>query len=199
MKVLLVLGKVFFEKSNKVTALVFPEKANDESLMNEEHEIYQSIKILSKYLLHLAWITQSFIKESLDDIHGVKQRKMNGYKLLKRTRSKMFKLNPISEELRFFSSWNQIIFKSSPPEVFLGKVVLKICSKFTGEYPCQSVISIKLQIKFIEITLRYGCCLLNLLHISRTPFPMNTCGGLFLDAAVNGKNKVQRLCVFIVH
>ena len=83
--------------------------------------------------------------------------------------------------------------------MFLGKVVLKICSKFTGEYPCQSVISIKLQIKFIEITLRYGCCLLNLLHISRTPFPMNTCGGLFLDAAVNGKNKVQRLCVFIVH
>lgn len=54
MKILLVLGKVFFEKSNKVTALVFPEKANDESLMNEEHEIYQSTKILSKYLLHLA-------------------------------------------------------------------------------------------------------------------------------------------------
>ena len=47
MKILLVLGKVFFEKSNKVTAPVFPpEKANDESLMNEEHEIYQSIKIL---------------------------------------------------------------------------------------------------------------------------------------------------------
>ena len=29
--------------------------------------------------------------------------------------------------------------------MFLGKGVLKICSKFTGEHPCRSVISIKLQ------------------------------------------------------
>ena len=29
--------------------------------------------------------------------------------------------------------------------MFLEKDVLKICSKFTGENPCQSVISIKLQ------------------------------------------------------
>ena len=34
--------------------------------------------------------------------------------------------------------------RSSPPEVFLGKGVLKICSKFTGEHPCQNAISIKL-------------------------------------------------------
>ena len=34
--------------------------------------------------------------------------------------------------------------KSSPPKVFLQKVVLKICSKFTGEHPCRSVISITL-------------------------------------------------------
>ena len=33
----------------------------------------------------------------------------------------------------------------SRPEVFLGKGVLKICSKFTGERPCRSVISLKLQ------------------------------------------------------
>ena len=31
-----------------------------------------------------------------------------------------------------------------PSRVFLGKGVLKICSKFTGEHPCQSVVSIKL-------------------------------------------------------
>ena len=30
---------------------------------------------------------------------------------------------------------------SKPPEVFLGKRVLKICSKFTGKHPCQSVTS----------------------------------------------------------
>ena len=29
---------------------------------------------------------------------------------------------------------------SSPSEVFLGKRVLKICSKFTGEHPCRSAI-----------------------------------------------------------
>ena len=33
----------------------------------------------------------------------------------------------------------------SGPEVFLGKGVLRICSKFTGEHLCRSVISIKLQ------------------------------------------------------
>ena len=39
------------------------------------------------------------------------------------------------------------------------------CSKFTGEHPGQSVISIKLQSKFIEITLWHGCSPINLLHI----------------------------------
>ena len=37
-------------------------------------------------------------------------------------------------------------FRSSPPEVFLGKGILQICGKFTGEHPCRSVISIKLVI-----------------------------------------------------
>ena len=32
---------------------------------------------------------------------------------------------------------------SSPPDMFLRKGVLKICSKFTGEHPCRNVISIK--------------------------------------------------------
>ena len=35
--------------------------------------------------------------------------------------------------------------KSNRPEVFLGKGVLKIYSKFTGEHSCQSAISINLQ------------------------------------------------------
>ena len=38
--------------------------------------------------------------------------------------------------------------RSSHPEVFLWKGVLKICSKFTGEHPCRSAISIKLQSNF---------------------------------------------------
>ena len=70
--------------------------------------------------------------------------------------------------------------RSSTPVVILGKVVLKIRSKFTGEHPCRSVISVKLQNNFIEITLRHGCSLLNLLHIFRVPFPKNTSGRLLL-------------------
>ena len=37
--------------------------------------------------------------------------------------------------------------RSSPPEAFLEKGVLKLYSKFTGEHPCRSVISIKLLFK----------------------------------------------------
>ena len=33
--------------------------------------------------------------------------------------------------------------RSSRPDVFLGKGVLKICSTFTVEHPCGSAISIK--------------------------------------------------------
>ena len=64
--------------------------------------------------------------------------------------------------------------------MFLGKGVLIICSKFTGEHPCQSVISVKLQSNFIEIAPRHGCSPVNLLHIFRTPFFKNTSGCLLL-------------------
>ena len=42
-------------------------------------------------------------------------------------------------------SYLLFLVKSSPPQVYLEKGALKICSKFTGDHPCQSVISIKLQ------------------------------------------------------
>ena len=42
------------------------------------------------------------------------------------------------------------------------------------------MISIELQNNFIEITLRHGCSLVNLLYIFRTPFPKNTSGRLLL-------------------
>ena len=51
------------------------------------------------------------------------------------------------EILSLFLSNVLILCRSSPPEVFLGKGVLKICSKFTGEHPCRSLISIKLLCK----------------------------------------------------
>ena len=64
--------------------------------------------------------------------------------------------------------------------MFLGKGVLKIGSKLTGQYPCHSVISMKLKNIFIEITLRHGCSTVTLLHIFRTPFPKNTSRWLLL-------------------
>ena len=57
--------------------------------------------------------------------------------------------------------------RSSHPEV-LSKRYLKICSKFTGEHPCRSVILIKLQS--------------NLLQIFRTPFSKNISGWLLLQS-----------------
>ena len=79
------------------------------------------------------------------------------------------------------TDYPRVIFRSSRPEVFLSKGVLKICSKFTGEHPCQSAISVKLLCNFIEITLRHGCSLVNLLYIFRTPFLKNASRWLLLE------------------
>ena len=51
--------------------------------------------------------------------------------------------------------------RSSRPEVFLRKGVLKICSKFTGEHPCRTAISIKLLCNLFKSY--FGMCVL--LHI----------------------------------
>ena len=42
------------------------------------------------------------------------------------------------------SSMDQSMNRSGPPEVFFRKGVLKICSKFTGERPCLSVMPMQL-------------------------------------------------------
>ena len=81
-------------------------------------------------------------------------------------------------------------FRISRPEVFLGKGVLKICSKFPGEQKCRSAISIKFQSIFIEITLPYGCSPVNLLHIFGASFLKNTSGQLLLKIALKNYIKV---------
>ena len=86
--------------------------------------------------------------------------------------------------------------------MFLGEGVLKICSKGTGEHPCQSVISTKLLCNFIEIGLQHGCFPENLLHIFRTPFLKNTPGSLLLNyepligCVNNNITKSSQNCVF---
>ena len=72
-------------------------------------------------------------------------------------------------------------FRKQPLRGVLKKRGSEICSKFTREQSCQSVISIKLQTNFIEIALRHGCSPVNLLHIFRTSFSRNTSGWLLLD------------------
>ena len=69
--------------------------------------------------------------------------------------------------------------RSSLTEVFLGKGVLKICSNFTGEHPCQSVILIKLLCSFIEVILWHTCSPVNLQHIFRILSRKNTSEGCF--------------------
>ena len=68
---------------------------------------------------------------------------------------------------------NNEINRRSSSDVFLRKGILKICSKFAGEYSCVSVI-------FIKIALRHEWSPVNLLHIFRTPFYKDTYGGLLL-------------------
>ena len=85
----------------------------------------------------------------------------------------------IYEESLVRKSWNIYIQKQLSRGV-IRKGVLKICSKFTGEHPCRSVISIKLQSNFLEIKLRHGFTSGNLLHFFRIPFTKNTSGRLLL-------------------
>ena len=85
---------------------------------------------------------------------------------------------------KYFSMYWYDLSKAQkqPSRGVLSKRCSENCSKFTGEHPCQSVISIKLLCNFIEITLRHGCSLVNLLHIFRTLFSRNTSGWLLLKA-----------------
>ena len=50
----------------------------------------------------------------------------------------------MTKKLSKFQAEPELVVKirSSHPEVFLGRDVLKICSKFTGEHPYRSVISV---------------------------------------------------------
>ena len=77
------------------------------------------------------------------------------------------------------------LFRSIPPDVFLGKSVLKTCYNFTGKTPLPKCDFNKVACNFIEITLRDGCSPVNLLHIFRTPFPENIFGGLLLAISLS--------------
>ena len=68
--------------------------------------------------------------------------------------------------------------------MFLGKGILKICTKFTGG-PLYN---------FIEIAFRHWRSPVNLLHIFRTSFPKNTSEGLLLVIAPM-LNPTEHVCI----
>ena len=107
-------------------------------------------------------------------------------------------LNILPKDFLGFSA-----FRNSHPEVFLGKGVLKVRSKPTGEHPWWSAISIKLQSNFIGTTLWYGCSPVNFLYIFRTPFPKITSGRLLLSIFtyifVNNSYLFCFYFIFIMH
>ena len=85
--------------------------------------------------------------------------------------------------------------RSSHPEVFLIKSVLKICSKFTGEHPGRSAISINRTSAWVLSWVLHGCSPVNLLHISRTTFSRNT-SGLLLLVYTSAKVSSSGLCKY---
>ena len=78
--------------------------------------------------------------------------------------------------------------KKQPYGGVLRKRCSEICSKFTGEHPCQSVVSVKLQSNFIEMSLWHGYSPVIWLYIFRTPFAKNTSGRLLLE--INYKSQI---------
>ena len=99
------------------------------------------------------------------------------FKQLFYTTFKVYNIIRLSSRISLFLCFLQVVkSRSNQSEVFLGKGVLKIYSKFTGKT------HIEVQSNFIDITLRHGCSPVNLLHIFRTPFYKNTSGWVLLDA-----------------
>ena len=169
---------------------LYPPKIIGHILKNKQknksfriHEIIQLIVIKMKMKM----------KNILDwyDINELRPRPGHKYSKYKNCLSMMMMMlicikqhlsnigSSVYEKLKQHCGW----FKKSRNsflKVILGKAVLKICSKFTEEHLCQSVISIKLLCNSIEITSRHECSPVNLLHIFRTPFAENTYGGLLL-------------------
>ena len=127
---------------------------------------------------------ENFIPAKRDPSSTKARSRLAGMKLfpcshrIKFMKSLLYCRDPGKEGQNFIQAKRDHVI--TPSEVFLGKIVLKICSKFKGEHPCRSAILIKLLCNFIEIALQHGFSPVNLLHIFKTPFPRNICGWLLL-------------------
>ena len=82
------------------------------------------------------------------------------------TKIKPFEIKIVAYHFYFKSYYKIEGSRSSSPEVFLGKGVLKICSKFTSEHPCRSAILINLLCNLFKSHFGMGgllkiCCILS--------------------------------------
>ena len=68
-----------------------------------------------------------------------------------------------------------VVIRSSRPEVFCEKVVLKIFAKFTGKHLCHSLFSATL----LKKRHRQRCFPVNFVEFLRAPFLQNTSGDCF--------------------
>ena len=116
---------------------------------------------------------------------GLKNISLNQMEIQK-TNSLTFQNISFAYFFSFSESLTCGVFRSSRPEVFLVKGVLKICSKFAGKHPSRSVILKKLHSNCIEVTLRHGRSPVNLLHIFRTLFLKNISGRQLLHIETLG-------------
>ena len=91
------------------------------------------------------------------------------------------------------STWSRFIRapkRSSHPEMFLGKGVLKICSKFTGEHECRSAISINCKATLLKSDFGMGVLLLIRNIFSEQLFLRTLLGGCFCPIYQGGHVKI---------
>ena len=112
--------------------------------INFGQRMYQLI-----YWLHKNYDFEYFL--GLDDDHYVCLNK-NMYELKGKDQKNLYWGKQVCGESEFliliYLLDTGCKFRNSHPKVFLEKGVLKIYSKFTGEHPCRSVVSIKLVCNF---------------------------------------------------
>ena len=95
--------------------------------------------------------------------------------------SEILFITGLHEENAYLSKILFILLACMWLDVLFLEAFFQICSyEFRGEHLFRSLISIKLQSKFIEITLLHWCSHVNLLHICSIPFYKNTNEGLLL-------------------
>ena len=91
--------------------------------------------------------------------------------------------------------------RSSPPEVLLWKVVLKISNKFTEEHSCRSVISIKLQswnhTSIWAFSCKFAACFQNIIPLENLWRAVSVCVfPEFLCISVLGPCKTSSIELF---